>query len=97
MIIYIIYMSLSTGLCQYKDIIGKPNEGTRAEYRIFRGIIGPNGIAFIDTLVTIFAGLSFSFFTGFTWWKVLLGLLILEIVSHRAFCVRTGIDQFLFP
>jgi len=78
-------------------MIGKPNEGTRAKYRIFKGVISADGIAVIDTFVTILFGVLFSYFTGFSLWRVLLFLLLLEIVSHRLFCVRTGIDRFLFP
>ena len=86
-----------SGLCKYKEILGKPNEGTRGQYRVFKGIISPDGIAVIDTIVTILFGLLFSYFTEFSLWRVLLSLLILEIIAHRLFCVRTGIDRFLFP
>jgi len=33
----------------------------------------------------------------FVFWKSLVVLFIIGIISHRAFCVRTTVDKFLFP
>lgn len=77
------------GLCKYKNILGEPNTGIR-KYRIFN-------IAIFDTIVVLLFGILFSYLTGFTLWKVLVFLFISGILTHRLFCVRTGVDQLLFP
>jgi hypothetical protein len=34
---------------------------------------------------------------GLVFWKSLVALFIIGIVSHRAFCVRTTVDKWVFP
>lgn len=80
---------MSNPLCKYKDIFGKPNEGIH-KYRMA-------GIAIFDTIFVIIVGVIISYFTKYSIWIVLLVLFISGIVLHRAFCVRTRIDRFLFP
>ena len=87
-----------SGLCQYKDILGKPDEGLHS-IRIFN-------IAIIDVLLTIaFAG-AIYYLVGWIWgfnnkwisfWWILIGCFVLGIILHRLFCVRTTIDKLLFP
>ena len=76
-------------LCKYKDLFGKPNEGMR-RYRIA-------GIAIMDTLVVFLIGIVFSYMTGYSLLPTLAVLFISGIITHRMFCVRTGIDRILFP
>jgi hypothetical protein len=76
-------------LCKYKNLFGKPGEGLR-QYRIF-------DIALYDTIVVILIGILLSWVTKINIWVVLIVLFISGIVTHRLFCVRTGIDKLLFP
>ena len=76
-------------MCKYKNLFGEPRAGLR-KYRIM-------DIAVMDTVVTVafVAVLSWAFSWPF-WWT-LLAVFVLGIVVHRMFCVRTGIDKWLFP
>jgi hypothetical protein len=82
-------MSKSLGLCRYKEIFGRPNEGGHS-YRIF-------DIAVIDVIFTIIGAFLISHFFHLEIWKTLVGLFIIGIISHRLFCVRTTVDKLLFP
>jgi len=79
------------GLCKYKNIFGKPDEGIH-RYKIFN-------IAIIDVFFTIIIAiiLNFLLFPKLGFFKILLILFLLSIVIHHMFCVRTPIDKFLFP
>ena len=83
---------LNTDLCQYKDIFGKPNEGSHS-YRIF-------DIAIVDVLATIIVALLiymlFGTRMGVPFWQILVALFAIGILAHRIFCVRTTIDRLLF-
>jgi hypothetical protein len=59
-------------LCNYKNMLGKPNEGVHS-YRIFN-------LAIFDILATIFAGYLISFF------YTCIFLFIVGIILHRLFC-----------
>jgi hypothetical protein len=80
---------MAFGLCEYKDLFGKPNEGIR-KYRIFN-------IAVYDTLFVIIIGYLLSYYLGYPLWPTLAVLFISGIVVHRLFCVRSGVDKLLFP
>ncbi len=82
-------MSKSLGLCRYKDIFGRPREGAHA-YRIF-------DIAVVDVAATVVVAFIIARVFDFVFWKSLVVLFIIGIISHRAFCVRTTVDKFLFP
>jgi len=75
-------------LCQLKGIFGKIGTGAHA-YRIAN-------IAVVDLGLTILAAILISKWVKFGFWQVLGALLLLAIVSHRLFCVRTTIDKLLF-
>jgi hypothetical protein len=77
------------GLCKYKDLFGKPNAGLR-KYRIFN-------IAILDCAVVIAIGYLISWLFKWNLWITLGSLFLLGIFVHRMFCVRTGVDQLLFP
>jgi hypothetical protein len=79
----------SIGLCKYKDIFGRPNEGGHS-YRIFN-------IAIMDVVFTIIGAIIFSWLFNIAMWKSIVGLFLLGIFFHRLFCVRTTIDKVLFP
>jgi uncharacterized membrane protein len=76
-------------LCKYKDIIGKPGSGLR-KYRIF-------DIAIIDTVVTIIGAYLIALYFKLPILYTIISIFILGIISHRIFCVRTGLDKKLFP
>ena len=76
-------------LCKYKDVLGKPNTGIH-KYRLF-------GIAIVDLLLTIIAALIISYVFRVSFWITLVVLLILGIILHHLFCVRTTVDKLLFP
>lgn len=73
--------------CQYKDSLGIPNQGVHKHFM---------GIAIVDVIMTILGAYLFHRFTGYSFWKCLLGLFLIGILLHRLFCVRTTIDKWLF-
>ena len=75
-------------LCKYKDIFGKPDEGIHS-YRIMN-------IAIFDLIGTIIIAYILSYFTNIDFIKILLLLLIIGILCHHIFCVKTTIDKLLF-
>jgi hypothetical protein len=79
----------SLGLCRYKDIFGRPREGAHA-YRIF-------DIAVVDVAATVIVAFLIARVFSVAFWKSLVGLFIAGIISHRAFCVRTTVDKWVFP
>ena len=76
-------------LCRYKDIFGRPREGAHS-YRIF-------DIAVVDVAATVFVAFIIAHAFGLSFWKSLVALFIIGIVSHRMFCVRTTVDKWVFP
>lgn len=77
------------GLCLYKDIFGRPREGAHA-YRLF-------DIAVVDVAATVIVAFIVARVFGLVFWKSLIALFIIGIISHRAFCVRTTVDKWVFP
>ena len=80
--------NITTGLCKYKDLFGRPNEGIHS-YRVM-------GVAAADVIQTIIGALLFSwiFRTSVAW--TLGGFFLVGILAHRLFCVRTQVDKWLF-
>jgi hypothetical protein len=76
-------------LCRYKDIFGRPREGAHA-YRFF-------DIAVVDVTATVLLAFVISRAFGISFWKSLVALFIIGIIAHRAFCVRTTVDKWVFP
>ena len=77
-------------LCKYKDIAGKPREGShKLRDPIF-------DTAVIDVVFTLFAGCLISKYFNYSLIIILFILFIISIIAHRAFCVRTKVDKFLF-
>jgi hypothetical protein len=75
-------------LCKYKDIFGKPGEGAHS-YRLFN-------IAIVDVLLTIIMAYIISIIFNKSFIITTIVLILLGIISHRLFCVRTTIDKLLF-
>ncbi len=75
-------------LCPYKEMFGRPGLGVH-KYRFF-------GIAIVDVIMTIIGAAIISSFTNLKFSYTLVGLFVLGIVAHRAFCVRTQVDKWLF-
>ena len=75
-------------LCKYSNILGSPNKGIHS-YRMFN-------IAIIDLIFTIIGAFIIYYFTKINFFYILLALLILGIILHKLFCVRTTIDKLLF-
>jgi uncharacterized membrane protein len=75
-------------LCRFKDVFGRPREGAHA-YRVF-------DIAIVDVAATVIVAYLIARIFGFAFWKTLVTLFIVGIISHRAFCVRTTVDKWLF-
>ena len=76
------------GLCRYKNALGRPGKGIHS-YRIAN-------IAVVDVALTILMAYIIWVLTGCDFWLILAGCILLGIVLHRMFCVKTTIDKFLF-
>jgi len=79
------------GLEKYKDAFGPAglHSGLR-KYRIL-------GVSLFDVAVVMVFCIFISWFTGYSYWLTLAVILVLGVLVHRAFGVRTTVDQFLFP
>ena len=75
-------------LCKYKNIFGKPNDGIHS-YRLFN-------IAIIDLLATIIVAWLLSYLFDISFIMITLLLLLMGIILHNIFCVKTTIDLLLF-
>jgi hypothetical protein len=74
-------------LCQYKNILGKPNEGVH-RFRIF-------DMAIFDIILTILLGLLLAKLLKI---NTLSGIVIafgLGIIFHKIFCVETTLNKML--
>ena len=91
---------MSSGLCQYKNIFGQPNEGVHSIRIPFPGL--KNGIALVDTVLTLLAAYLIVYWmanggkvkymkVGF----VFLVLMVLSVVVHKMFCVDTPLTKLL--
>ena len=75
-------------LCKYKDALGVAGDKTRP--RLF-------GVRLQDVVFLIIVVLLFCYFTKNYFWKTLLFTLIVMLIVHRIFCVRTATDKIFFP
>jgi hypothetical protein len=75
-------------LCQYKDILGKPNQGIH-RHRMF-------GIAIVDVILTILGARVLSKIFNVKFIHVLIFLFLLGILLHWLFCVDTTVNMWLF-
>ena len=79
-------------LCKYKNIIGIPRTGIHALRDPFFDI-AINDVA----VVVVSAYIINMYFTNYSFLYVLIIILMIGILAHRVFCVRTTVDKFLFP
>ena len=79
---------MDSSLCPYKNLFGKPNEGVH-KYRIL-------DIAIIDLLLTVGAAYLISRYYNQDFKLIFTILILLGIIMHRIFCVKTTIDKLLF-
>lgn len=77
------------GLCKYKDAFGKIGTGIHS-YRI-------GGVAVLDFGVAAIAAYILSLLLRTNFLTTFIVFLILGIIIHRMFCVRTTVDKWLFP
>lgn len=77
-------------LCEYKDLFGKPNEGSHA-YRI-----PVLDLAAVDVIMTVAVSYGASYYFNYSFLIVLLVFIIAGIVSHKLFCVDTTVNTFIF-
>jgi hypothetical protein len=75
------------GLCYYKDSLGVP--GDNQYTRLF-------GIRVRDVITLIIGVYILSLLTKISYWKMFIYILILMVIFHRIFCVRTATDKLLF-
>lgn len=78
------------GLCKYKNMIGEPNTGAHALFRVF-------DVAMFDVLVVLLGSGLLGYYMKWNIPITVGGMFVLGIVVHRAFCVRTTVDKWLFP
>lgn len=79
------------GLCQFKDIFGRPNEGVH-KARIF-------GVAAVDLSLTIILAILIGMWRKWSIQKTILffiGMIIASILIHRIFCVKTALTVRVF-
>jgi len=81
---------MSVNLCKYKYIFGKPREGSHS-YRI--PVVD---LAFVDVFLTILASVAIGSYFKYNIFVVFIMLMIVAIVLHKAFCVETTINKFIF-
>lgn len=75
------------GLCQYKDVFGKPGQGVHS--------IRLGGIAVVDAGLTVLAAWGLAAVWGVSFWKALVCLLGLGVLAHWLFCVDTRLNVLL--
>ena len=76
------------GLCKFKDVFGKPGTGVHS--------IRFAGVAIVDVLLTMLLAYVVSTIFRISFCKTVMALLIVGVISHRLFCVRTTMDRVLF-
>ena len=77
------------GLERMSEAGGRPNEG------VHRHVLG---VAVFDLGLTVAACAVTAAILGFRWFPlILLVALLLGVVAHRVFNVRTTFDRILFP
>lgn len=75
-------------LCSFRDIFGKPNEGVHS--------VRFMGVAIIDFILTVLVALIVSYLFAQNFLMILVILILLGIILHRIFCVKTSVDMAIF-
>lgn len=84
-------------LCKHANIFGKPAEGAHS-YRIGGARGTTQGIALVDTAMTVVLAIILTVVTKKRWYWIFLYLLVLLIVAffvHKLFCVKTSMTTFI--
>uniref|UniRef100_A0A6C0B6W2 Uncharacterized protein n=1 Tax=viral metagenome TaxID=1070528 RepID=A0A6C0B6W2_9ZZZZ len=79
------------GLEKYKDAFGPA--GLRTGFRKYRIL----GISLFDLAVVMVMCIFISWIFRQSYWLTLAVFLVLGILVHHAFGVRTTVDKFIFP
>jgi len=79
---------MNYSLCPYKNLFGIPNEGVH-KYRIL-------DIAVVDVMFTVIGAYLISRYSNQDFKLILAIIILLGIIMHRLFCVKTTIDKLLF-
>ncbi len=74
--------------CQYKDSLGKPNEGFHST-RLF-------GLAAYDVLGTIILIIALAYYLDTSVLMIAGVVTIITILIHRLFCVNTTLNTKIF-
>ena len=74
--------------CAYKYALGVPGEGVHSTRFL--------GTALFDYIGTILGAMLLSKVTGIPLVLTTIGLLVLGIILHMVFCLRTGTEVWLF-
>ena len=76
-------------LCKYRNIFGEPGKGIHS--------LRLCNVAVVDVLATVLIALVVHHFLSiYRFATVLVALLVVGVVAHRVFCVRTTVDKLLF-
>ena len=76
-------------LCKYSDIFGKVGEGAHS--------IRFLNIAIVDTILTLVgAYLIAEYFEQYNIWQAFGILMLLSLVFHRLFCVKSTLTMMVF-
>lgn len=81
-------------LCKYKDILGEPGKGIHSYRLPIPGI--PEGIAIVDVILTFLLAAFVSWVFNLNYLLVLVVLVVVGVILHRVFCVKTSLDKKLF-
>lgn len=73
-------------LCKYKNIFGEENTGFHS-YRFMN-------VAIFDLIGTFLIALAISYFTRLNIFIIFMILIILSLIAHNAFCVKTTFTKF---
>jgi len=74
-------------LCQYNNIFGKPNKGIHS-HRLF-------GFAIVDILATLILAYIISKYTSYKLIYCVIFTILLGIIIHKIFCVKTKLNYIL--
>jgi hypothetical protein len=82
-------------LCKYKDMFGEPGIGSHA-YRIPVVDVAASDVILTALLGFFLSKYLFGVRSNYSFWITFLILFVISIIAHRAFCVRSTVDKFLF-
>ncbi len=75
-------------LCKYKNLFGEPGKGIHS--------IRLSNFAIVDIILTFLVAFLISKNLKYSFPIVLFIVIVLGIIAHRIFCVKTQLDLYLF-